>query len=118
MLVSLAMICSCEKKDSTAQQQLAQRKVELDTREEELAERKNALDEREKVLDEREKALADKQKGTMNAPPNPTDVQDPAQVQAEANMLELQTQHQLGADELEKLRQRKLEATGVSPTPQ
>ena len=99
--------------------------MELDTREEELAERKNALDEREKVLDEREKAiderekaLADKQKGTMNAPPNPTDVQDPAQVQAETNMLELQTQHQLGADELEKLRQRKLEATGVSPTPQ
>jgi hypothetical protein len=31
---------------------------------------------------------------------------------------ELQGQQQLGADELEKLRQLKLEATGMSPTPQ
>jgi hypothetical protein len=155
MLTSVAMVCSCQKKDSAAQEQLAQRKVDLDAREEELAERKSALDEREKALDEGEKSLAERQKATMNARPNPTDVQgqisDPAQVQAERDRMiqqfsamipdpsqlekaeeereilraqrlpglgELQGQQQLGADELEKLRQRKLEATGMSPTPQ
>src|SRR5678815_3601573 len=51
MLVSFAMICSCQKQDSTAEQQLAQRKTELDARE-------NALDEREKALAEREKLVA------------------------------------------------------------
>ena len=87
MLVSLAMICSCQKKDSAAEQQLAQRKVELDAREEELTERKSALDEREKALAEREKLLSEKGKATMNARPNPTNVQgqisDPSQVEAE-----------------------------------
>src|SRR5437899_8661273 len=51
MLISFAMICSCQKQDSAAERQLAQRKAELDARE-------NALDEREKALAEREKATA------------------------------------------------------------
>jgi hypothetical protein len=51
MLIPLAMLCSCQKQDAAAEQQLAQRKVELDTRE-------KALDEREKALFEREKAMA------------------------------------------------------------
>jgi hypothetical protein len=156
MLVSFVMICSCQKQDSAAEQQLAQRKVELDAREEALAERKSALDEREKALDEREKSLAEKEKATMNARTNPTNVQgqtpDPAQVEAEKDRMiqqlsamrdssqedvekaekereiqraqklpglgELQGQQQLGADELEKQTQRKLEAAGISPTPQ
>jgi hypothetical protein len=46
-----AMICACQKQDSVAEAQLAQRKAELDTRE-------TALDEREKALVEREKAVA------------------------------------------------------------
>src|SRR6202049_4725250 len=87
MLISFAMICSCQKQDSTAEQQLAQRKTDLDAREEALVERKSALDEREKALDEREKALAEKEKATMNARTNPTNLQDqtpdPAQVEAE-----------------------------------
>src|ERR1700730_11649634 len=58
LLISFAMISSCQKQDSTAEQQLAQRKVELDAREEALAERKSVLDEREKALDEREKVIA------------------------------------------------------------
>ena len=49
--ISIAMICSCQKHDSAAEAQLAQRKVELDTRE-------KALDERAKALEEREKAIA------------------------------------------------------------
>ena len=50
-LICLAIICSCQKQDSAAEAQLAQRKSELDTRE-------KALDEREKALGEREKAIA------------------------------------------------------------
>ena len=51
LLIPLALVCSCEKQDSTAEQQLAQRKTELDARE-------KALDEREKALAEREKLVA------------------------------------------------------------
>jgi chromosome segregation ATPase len=96
MLVSLVMICSCQKQDSAAEQQLAQRKTELDAREEALADRKSALDERQKALDERQKALderekslAQKEKATMNTRTNPTDVHvtDPAHVEAERNRL-------------------------------
>jgi hypothetical protein len=47
LLIPFALVCSCEKQDSTAEQQLAQRKTELDAR--------------EKALDEREKALAERQ---------------------------------------------------------
>jgi len=50
-LIPLALICSCQKQDSTAEQQLTQRKTELDARE-------KALDEREKALEEREKLVA------------------------------------------------------------
>ena len=48
LLIPFALVCSCQKQDSTAEQQLAQRKTELDAR--------------EKVLDEREKALAEREK--------------------------------------------------------
>src|SRR5690349_16630344 len=52
MLISFAMICSCQKQDLAAEQQLAQRKAELDAR--------------EKALDEREKALADRERAAAN----------------------------------------------------
>jgi hypothetical protein len=51
MFISLAIIFSCQKQDSAAEQQLAQRKTELDARE-------KALDEREKALEERAKVVA------------------------------------------------------------
>ncbi len=73
MLISFAMICSCQKQDSAAERQLAQRKAELDTR--------------EKALDEREKALAEREKATTNIRRTPAGVQgriaDPAQLKAE-----------------------------------
>ena len=81
ILISFAMICSCQKQDLAAEQQLAQRKAELDARE-------KALDEREKALDEREKATTN----IRRIPPDvqrriPADVQrripDAAQVKAE-----------------------------------
>src|SRR5215475_115457 len=89
MLTSFAMICSCQKQDSTAEQQLAQRKAELEARE-------KALDERE--LAEKEKAPASTRtilpptispdaqsqvqpSGQTNNPEQPKI--DPAQVRAE-----------------------------------
>ena len=50
MLIPFALVCSCQKQNSTVEQQLAQRKTELDARE-------KALDEREKALAEREKLV-------------------------------------------------------------
>ncbi len=57
-LISFAIICSCQKQDSAAEAQLAQRKTELDVREEALIQREKAVDEKEKEVAEREKALA------------------------------------------------------------
>ena len=57
-LISFAMICSCQKQDSTAETQLAQRKTALDAREETLIQREKAAEQREKVVAEREKAVA------------------------------------------------------------
>ncbi len=57
-LIAFVMICSCQKQDSSAEAQLAQRKTELDVREEGLVQREKAVDEREKAVAEREKAVA------------------------------------------------------------
>ena len=51
ILISFAIFSSCQKQDSTAEQQLAQRKTDLDARE-------KALDEREKALAERRTLVA------------------------------------------------------------
>ncbi|HEX4653289.1 MAG TPA: hypothetical protein VH227_03485 [Candidatus Udaeobacter sp.] len=52
-LVCFVTICSCQKQDSTAEAQLAQRRSELDARETALGERAKALDARERALAER-----------------------------------------------------------------
>ena len=57
-LIAFAIICSCQKQDSAAEAQLAQRKTELDVREEALVQREKAVHEREKAVAEKEKALA------------------------------------------------------------
>ena len=88
-LVSFAMICSCQKQDSAAEQQLAQRKTEPDARETALIERLNALDEKVNALDKKVKALFEKEQATLNAGTTATGVQgqtpDPAQVTAESD---------------------------------
>ena len=58
MLSSFAVICSCQKQDSVAEAQLAQRKTELDAREEAVVQREKAVDEREKAVAQRERAVA------------------------------------------------------------
>jgi len=50
LLIPFALVCSCQKQDSTAEQQLAQRKAELDAREKALDEKEKALAERAKVV--------------------------------------------------------------------
>ena len=73
--ICFAMICGCQKQDSAAEAQLAQRKAELDTR--------------EKALDEREKALVAREKPVARFRPIPSDRQsrkpavDPEQAKAE-----------------------------------
>src|SRR5258705_703537 len=87
MVISFAMICSCQKQDSAAEQQLAQRKTEPDARATALIERLNALDEKVNALDKKVKALFEKEQATLNAGTTATRVQaqtpDPAQVTAE-----------------------------------
>ena len=69
------MICACQKQDSAADAQLAQRKAELDAR--------------EKALEEREKALGEWEKAVTKFRPIPSDLQsrkpavDPEQAKAE-----------------------------------
>jgi hypothetical protein len=58
ILIPLALICSCQRQDSTAEAQLAQRKTELDVREEAIVQREKAVEQREKAVTEREKAVA------------------------------------------------------------
>src|ERR1044072_7048879 len=67
LLISFTLICSCQKQDLVAEQQLAQRKTELDTRETALDEREKDLSLRETALKERENALAKKEKIAANA---------------------------------------------------
>jgi hypothetical protein len=89
MLICFAMICSCQKQDSAADQQLAQRKTELDAREDALIERLNALDEKVNALDKRLHALAENEKSKANVQTIPPDAQsqdvirDEAQTKAE-----------------------------------
>jgi len=71
MVISFAMICSCQKQDSAVEQQLAQRKTELDARE-------KALDDREKALVEREKAVAN-----SRISPSRQQARNPAEVEAD-----------------------------------
>jgi hypothetical protein len=75
MLISFAMVCSCQKQDSAAEQQLAQQKTALDAREKALDEREKELNLRETVLNERGNALAKKEKAAANARTIAPDVQ-------------------------------------------
>jgi hypothetical protein len=144
MLICFTMICSCQKQDSAAEQELAQRKTELDAREKALDEKVNVLDERMNALSERVNSLSEKQKAMANAGTIPTDTQgqtpDPAQVQAERDRTVQQFSAEMRAlipedsktkterdrarwrapEELQKQRQPKLKMSGgaVFPAPE
>jgi len=65
LLIPFALVCSCDKRDSIAEQQLAQRKQELDAR--------------EKALEEKEKAWAERQKFVARPRPVPVPRPRPAE---------------------------------------
>ena len=132
-VVSFAMICSCQKNDSGAEAQLAQRKTELDAREEALIQREKAVDAREKEIAEREKALADshiiqsarqapdaaqaeaeRQKRIQQLPPElKALVPDRSQVEARAQKQQQSAQRQSEIQQSQRMqnaRQRKLDA--------
>jgi hypothetical protein len=69
LLVPLALVCSCQKQDSTAEQELTKRKTELDARE-------KALDDKEKALEQREQVIA---KTRVPSVPRIAPVPSPAQ---------------------------------------
>ena len=93
MLISFAMICSCQKQDSAPEQQLAERKTQPEARETALTpliERLDALDEKVNALDKKVKALFEKEQATLNAGTTGTtatgvqgQTPDPAEVIAE-----------------------------------
>src|SRR6266704_1265647 len=64
MLISFALICSCQKQTSTGeQQQLAQRQAELDAREKALGENENAITPKATVPPKLQGLIADPGRG-------------------------------------------------------
>jgi TolA-binding protein len=110
MLISFAMLSSCQKQSSTGEQQLAQRKAELDARE-------KALEEREKAKASAQAALPDPQLQGL--------IRDPAQINAERDR-RIQERVSQRERRMEELRARRMahavpppgaEATLPSPSP-
>src|SRR6266513_721189 len=89
ILISLGMICSCQKQNSAAEQQLAQRKAELDAREQAINQREQAANQTERAVTQRDKVLAEKEKATTNArtilPGVQGQIPDPAQLNAQSD---------------------------------
>ena len=86
VLISCGMICSCQKQDSAAEQQVTQRKAELDAREQAFAERVNGLEERVNELDKSVSALAERESRNAEATApaqSQAVIPDPAQANAE-----------------------------------
>ena len=120
LLIPFALLCSCQKRDNTAEQQLAQRKAELDARE-------KALDEREKALADREKLAAKPRVPTVPRVVPPAEPQrsvppelkgliaDPSQARADRDqrMQERLAERQRKLDEIQKMR-----AARARPRPQ
>jgi hypothetical protein len=90
ILTSFVLLSSCQKQDSTAEQQLAQRKAELDAREQTVDEREKAVAARERAVTAREK-LAQAVRAPAFPRPTPAERQlqtvspDAAQAEAERN---------------------------------
>jgi hypothetical protein len=102
--IFLAIICSCQKQDSTAEQQFAQRKTELGVRE-------KALDEREKALTEREKLVAKPRVAPVPrmAPARPQRTIPPELKGLMADPSQLRTEREQRLQERLAERQRKME---------
>src|SRR6266446_4184237 len=104
LLIPFALVCSCEKQDSTAEQQRAQQKTELDARE-------KALDEREKALAERENLVAKSRIAPVPriAPAGPQRTVPPELKGLMADPSQLRTEREQRMQERLAERQRKME---------
>ena len=118
VIISFAIFSSCQKQDSTAEQQLAQRKTELDAREKALDEREKALAGREKLVTRRRVAPVPRPAPARARRTIPPELQglmpDPSQMSTER---EQRMQERLAE------RQRKIEevqnpSPSPSPTPE
>src|SRR5947208_13141493 len=109
MLIPLAMVCSCQKQNAAAEQQLAQRKAELDTREKALDEREKALAERERraaMLPADRQLRALKKDAASNVPPSATI--PPGLAPPDNSQLKASREKRI--EELRALRQHRLES--------
>jgi DNA repair exonuclease SbcCD ATPase subunit len=104
LLIPFALLFSCQKQDSSAEQQLAQRKTELEARE-------KALDEREKTLAEREKLVAKPRVAPVPriAPAEPQRTIPPELTGLMADPSQLRTEREQRIQERLAERQRKME---------
>ena len=139
ILISLAMICSCQRQDSAAEAQLAQRKSELDARETAVGERENAtantstirpeLQSRRQIPNAAE-AKAERDRRIQQLPPEfRALIPDASQVKAESrrdkrkssdptearpDRSTLSNQRQLSPEDLQREWQRKLDQAKMS----
>jgi hypothetical protein len=133
LLVFFALLCSCQKRDNTAEQQFAQRKAELDAREKALAEREKALADREKLAAKpRVRAVprvvpsAEPQRSVppveaqRSIPPELQGlIADPSQARAgrEQRMQERLAERQRKLDEIQKMRAARARPRAQATTP-
>jgi hypothetical protein len=110
ILIPLATVCSCQKQDAAAEQQLAQRKTDLDARE-------KALDQRERALSDRERAIA-RAVTLPNLQARPLNKDSSSNVQPSSSIpglappdgTQLKAGRERRMEEIRALRQRRLEA--------
>ena len=104
LVIPFVLVCSCQKQDSTVEQQLAQRKTDLDARE-------KALDDREKALAEREKLVSKPRVGPVPriAPAEPQRTVPPELKGLIADPSQLRTEREQRMQERLAERQRKIE---------
>jgi hypothetical protein len=110
LLIPFALVCSCEKQDSAAEQQLVQRKTELNAREKALDEREKALAEREKLVARPRLAPVPRARPAVPRRTVPPDLQglmaDPSQLRTERQqrMQERLAERRRKIEEVQKLR--------------
>ena len=111
LLIPVALVCSCQQQDSSAEQQLAQQKTESDAREKALDEREKALDEKEKTLAEPEKLVAKPRVAPVprTAPAEPQRTIPPEFTGLMADPSKLRTEREQRIQERLAERQRKME---------
>ncbi len=119
LLISFTLACSCQKRDAIAEQQLVQRKADLDARE-------KGLDEREKALADREKLAAKPNVPTVPAQPQrsiPPELQgmiaDPSQGRGdrEQRIQERLAERQRKIEEIQRMRAARARARPQPTTP-